>query len=72
LQVSLLLQDDADGNAAANGDPGWEPLCETPPFSEYNSTHAAPAAAAAGVLALELGESAFVYGDEPKRCEPTI
>ena len=31
-------------------------ICETPPFPEYNSTHAATAATAAGVLALELGD----------------
>ena len=54
--ITAIRAGDTDGNAATNGDPGWEPLCETPPFPEYNSTHAATAAAAAGVLMLELGD----------------
>jgi hypothetical protein len=45
-----------DGNPATDGDPNWEPLCDTPPFPEYNSTHAATAAAAAVALALQLGD----------------
>ena len=54
--ITAIRAGDTDGNAFTNGDPDWEPLCETPPFPEYNSTHAATAAAAAGVLALELGD----------------
>ena len=45
-----------DGNVATKGDSNWEPLCITPPFPEYSSTHAATAAAAAGALSLELGD----------------
>jgi membrane-associated phospholipid phosphatase len=54
--ITAIRAGDADGNALTGGDPAWEPLCDTPPFPEYNSTHAATAAAAAGVLALELGD----------------
>jgi membrane-associated phospholipid phosphatase len=54
--ITAIRAGDADGNAATNGDPGWEPLCETPPFPEYSSTHAATSAAAAAALALELGD----------------
>jgi hypothetical protein len=54
--ITAIRAADTDGNAATNGDPAWEPLCDTPPFPEYNSTHAATATAAAGVLALELGD----------------
>jgi membrane-associated phospholipid phosphatase len=54
--ITAIRAGDTDGNAATGGDPNWEPLCDTPPFPEYNSTHAATAAAAAGVLALELGD----------------
>jgi PAP2 superfamily len=45
-----------DGNLATRGDSVWEPLCVTPPFPEYPSTHAATAAAAASALARELGD----------------
>src|SRR5262245_61291665 len=54
--ITAIRNGDGDGNPATIGDPMWTPLCETPPFPEYNSTHAATAAAAAGVLALELGD----------------
>jgi hypothetical protein len=52
--ITAIRAGDDDGNAATRGDAAWEPLCDTPPFPEYNSTHAATAAAAAGALALEL------------------
>ena len=54
--ITAIRAADSDGNAATRSDASWEPLCETPPFPEYNSTHAATAAAAAAVLALELGD----------------
>ena len=54
--ITAIQAGDTDGNAATDGEPAWEPLCDTPPFPEYNSTHAATAAAAAGALALELGD----------------
>jgi len=54
--ITAIRAGDADGNIATKGDPRWEPLCVTPPFPEYNSTHAATAAAAAGALGLELGD----------------
>jgi hypothetical protein len=54
--ITGIRAGDTDGNFATDGDPEWEPLCETPPFPEYNSTHAATAAAAARALALELGD----------------
>jgi hypothetical protein len=54
--ITAIRAGDTDGNVATSGDPGWEPLCETPPFPEYNSTHAATGAAAAAVLARELGD----------------
>jgi membrane-associated phospholipid phosphatase len=54
--ITAIRAGDNDGNPATGSDPNWEPLCVTPPFPEYNSTHAATAAAAAGALALELGD----------------
>lgn len=54
--ITAIRAGDTDGNAVTIGDVNWEPLCDTPPFPEYSSTHAATGAAAAGVLALELGD----------------
>jgi membrane-associated phospholipid phosphatase len=54
--ITAIRAGGADDNPATEGDSTWEPLCITPPFSEYSSTHAATAAAAAGALALELGD----------------
>jgi PAP2 superfamily len=54
--ITAIRAGNADGNAATAGDPQWEPLCVTPPFPEYNSTHAATAAAAAVALGRELGD----------------
>ncbi len=54
--ITAIRNGAVDGNAATRGDSSWEPLCVTPPFPEYNSTHAVTAAAAATVLAQELGD----------------
>jgi membrane-associated phospholipid phosphatase len=54
--ITAIRAGDSDGNRATRGDSGWEPLCVTPPFPEYSSTHAATGAAAATVLALALGD----------------
>jgi membrane-associated phospholipid phosphatase len=54
--ITAIRSGDSDRNPATRGDSGWESLCVTPPFPEYPSTHAATGAAAAHVLALELGD----------------
>jgi EmrB/QacA subfamily drug resistance transporter len=54
--ITAIRSGDHDGNRATRGDAAWEPLCVTPPFPEYNSTHAATGAAAASALARELGD----------------
>jgi hypothetical protein len=54
-----------DGNPFTRGDPAWEPLCATPPFPEYNSTHAVTGAAAARALALILGDRHTFTVDSP-------
>jgi hypothetical protein len=54
--ITAIRAGDQDDNPATRGDARWEPLCVTPPFPEYPSTHAATAAAAASVLARELGD----------------
>lgn len=54
--ITAIRAGDDDGNASTQGDPNWEPLCVTPPFPEHNSTHAVVAAAAATILARELGD----------------
>ena len=54
--ITAIRGGDHDGNPATRGDSGWEPLCVTPPFPEYPSTHAATGAAAASALARELGD----------------
>ena len=54
--LTAIRAGDNDGNSATQGDIDWEPLCVTPPFPEYTSTHAATATAAAKALALELGD----------------
>jgi hypothetical protein len=53
-----------DNNNAPTADPNWEPFCVTPPFPEYNSTHAATGAAAEA-LKLELGDSHGFKVDSP-------
>ena len=54
--ITAVRAGDRDGDPATRGDAAWEPLCVTPPFPEYASTHAATGAAAATVLARELGD----------------
>ena len=54
--ITAIRAGDDDGNPATHGDSGWEPLCVTPPFPEYPSTHAATGATAATALARELGD----------------
>jgi PAP2 superfamily len=54
-----------DNNNATTADPNWEPFCVTPPFPEYNSTHAATGGAAAEALKLELGDSHGFKVDSP-------
>jgi hypothetical protein len=54
--ITAIRSGDHDGNPATRGDSDWQPLCVTPPFPEYASTHAATGAAAAASLALELGD----------------
>jgi membrane-associated phospholipid phosphatase len=54
--ITAIRGGSGDGNLATRGDSGWEPLCVTPPFPEYPSTHAATAAAASSALARELGD----------------
>lgn len=63
--ITAIRGGDTDGNDATQGDAGWEPLCATPPFPEHNSTHAATAAAAAGVLARTLGDRHVFVVDSP-------
>jgi PAP2 superfamily len=53
--ITAIRAGDTDGNAATPGDAQWQPLCDTPPFPEHNSTHAVTGAAAAGVLAQAFG-----------------
>jgi membrane-associated phospholipid phosphatase len=54
--ITAIRGGDSDGNPATRGNANWEPLCATPPFPEYPSTHAATAAAAASALASEVGD----------------
>lgn len=54
--ITAIHAGDNDGNSRTVGDLAWEPLCVTPPFPEYSSTHAATGAAAAHILALALGD----------------
>jgi hypothetical protein len=54
--VTAIRAGDVDGNPETPGDAQWQPLCATPPFPEYTSTHAATGAAAARVLALAIGD----------------
>ncbi len=54
--ITAIRAGDNDGNSSTIGDLAWEPLCVTPPFPEYSSTHAATGAAAAHILALALGD----------------
>lgn len=63
--ITAIRAGELDGNAATAGDPNWSPLCVTPPFPEYNSTHAATAGAAAEVLARTLGDAHTVVIDSP-------
>lgn len=63
--VTAIRSGDADDNDTTKGDAAWLPLCVTPPFPEHNSTHAATGAAAAGVLALTLGDQHVFTVDSP-------
>jgi hypothetical protein len=63
--ITAIRAGDDDGNTETAGDLGWEPLCVTPPFPEYPSTHAATGAAAAASLALALGDQQIVTMTNP-------
>jgi PAP2 superfamily len=63
--ITAIRAGETDGNPNTAGDPTWEPFCVTPPFPEYNSTHAATGAAAAEALKLELGDSHGFKVDSP-------
>ena len=63
--ITAIHAGEHDGNYATRGDPGWEPLCATPPFPEHNSTHAVTGAAAAKVLALTIGDRHTFTIDSP-------
>lgn len=54
--ITAIRAGDADGNRRTSGDPGWTPYCITPPVADYPSTHSVLGAAAAAVLASELGD----------------
>lgn len=54
--ITAIRAGDTDGNSSTVGDPNWNSFCVTPPFPEYNSTHAVTGAAASSVLALEVGD----------------
>ena len=64
--ITAIRRGDDDGNPATQGDAGWEPLCVTPPFPEYPSTHAATGAAAATALARALGDRHAFTVTNPK------
>lgn len=55
--VTAIQQGDLDGNAATVGDPNWQPLLVTPPFSSYDSAHSTVAGTAASVLDAEYGSA---------------
>lgn len=63
--ITAIRAGDTDGNHRTEGDSAWEPLCATPPFPEYNSTHAVTGAAAAKVLALTIGDRHSFSIDSP-------
>jgi hypothetical protein len=48
--VTAIRAGDADGNAATEPDPAWEPLSTTPAFPEYPSGHACTTTAVANVM----------------------
>jgi PAP2 superfamily len=63
--ITAIHAGDHDGNSATRGDSTWEPLCNTPPFPEHNSTHAVTGAAAAEALARTIGDRHTFTIDSP-------
>lgn len=54
--ITAIRAAGTDGNDATAPDLGWVPLLDTPPVQDYPSTHSVAGAAAASVLARELGD----------------
>ena len=52
---TAIRNGDADGNAATDADPDWQPEMQTPPWPDYPSTHAAVGAGGAEIVASVFG-----------------
>lgn len=61
---------DTDGNQATDPDPTWEPLCVTPPVTEYPSAHAIQSAAAAEMLIAALDTEAISFTTTSRTAPP--
>jgi hypothetical protein len=53
--VTAIRNGEADGNAATQPDPAWEPLIATPNHPEYPCAHCSTAGAMAEVMTAEVG-----------------
>lgn len=64
--VTAIHHADNDGNALTTGDPTWDPLLNTPPFSEYVSGHSTFSGAADAILTSFFGNNiSFVDTGDP-------
>jgi hypothetical protein len=59
--VTAIRFADTDGNPATEPDPNWESFLNTPPVSDYPSTHSVLGGAAAAVLAAVFGTDQIAF-----------
>lgn len=59
--VTAIRLADTDGNPATAADPSWETFLNTPPVSDYPSTHSVLGGAAAAVLAEVFGTDRITF-----------
>jgi len=59
--VTAIRLADTDGNPATAADPSWESFLNTPPVSDYPSTHSVLGGAAAAVLAEFFGADRIAF-----------
>jgi hypothetical protein len=59
--VTAIQEGENDGNPATAGDPGWQPLLNTPPYPEYSSGANNVTGALTRILALFFGKDDMAF-----------
>ncbi|MET4638842.1 vanadium-dependent haloperoxidase [Mycetocola sp. 2940] len=55
--ITAIREADTDGNDATVADPGWTPMVQTPPYSDYASGHASVTGSTSNVFGYLFGEN---------------